>query len=138
LNVANDVDVPRYNHPCWSLPTDWYANAFPGWQVSDCLLDHLPDDMEDNVGPPQLDIASAVTAVTANASTSPQEVCSADVMCGRNPLRPAVASRQVLREAIKLIFASAAAALHTPTPLNTASRNNSSQTAFQSIACALS
>ena len=51
------------------------------WQVSDCLLDHLPDDMEDSVGPPQLDIASAVAAVTTNASTSPQEVRNTATRC---------------------------------------------------------
>jgi len=90
---VDDVAMPRYDHVRWSLLNDWRANVtFPDWQVSDCLLDHLPDNMEDNVGPPQLDIASAVSAVTTNASTSPEQV--RDAAMWRLPWKSAVRSRE--------------------------------------------
>ena len=77
---ANNVAMLHCSHVRWGWLTERCVDASPGWQVSDCLLDHLPEDMEDNVGPPQLDIASAVSAVTTNASTAPEEVRMAEIM----------------------------------------------------------
>ncbi len=51
--------------------------------MSDCLLDHLPDNMEDNVGPPPLDIAAAVNFTAPQATevrASASSVCALD--CG--------------------------------------------------------